>query len=73
MDPMKDVVDIDDLVERRHAHMANTPSGRAEEKLDRFADKFDRWLTRLGDKIFGPRLSERIFGPHPHAQPRRSR
>jgi hypothetical protein len=65
MDKLKDRVEIDDVVERRHSHMPGTPSGKAEEKLDRFADRFDAWVTRLGDKLFGPRVSEKLFGPHP--------
>jgi len=28
-------------------------------------DRIDRVALRLGDALFGPRRSERIFGPHP--------
>lgn len=56
---------IGDIVERKHARAPETPSGKIESKLDRFADRFSAWLLRVGDKLFGPRVSEKLFGPHP--------
>jgi hypothetical protein len=64
MERINDVIRIDDVVERRHARAPQTPAGKAESKLDRFADKFDRWFTRLADKLLPPDVAETLVGPH---------
>lgn len=57
-------IHMDDVVERRHARAPQTTSGKVESKLDRFAEKFDAWVTRIADKILGPDVAQRIVGPH---------
>jgi hypothetical protein len=37
-----------------------------KEKLDRFADWLDALMLRIGDRLFGPARSEKLFGPHPY-------
>ena len=36
-----------------------------ERRLEDFEDVVDRMALRLGDAIFGERISEKLFGPHP--------
>ena len=35
------------------------------QKLAAMEDWIDRMALRLGDAIFGERISEKLFGPHP--------
>lgn len=37
-----------------------------QRRLDEFEDVIDRMALRLGDAIFGERISEKLFGPHPY-------
>ena len=64
MEPINENIHLDDVVERRHARAPQTPAGKMETKLDRFAETFDGWVTKLADKLFPPHVAEKLVGPH---------
>lgn len=67
MEPLNRInedIHMNDVVERRHARAPQIPAGKVETKLDRFAERFDAWMTKMADKLFGPNVAEKIVGPH---------